>query len=149
MDTRDLIIAGVLCTKFCLSRPNCPPGVLSWDLGLSNIFGCCLVNSCGGGGLIRWILWHSGSPGKEHHAKLWEGVSNWHLWAASLIQHLLMIEFRVHFWLCIPVSSLHSQLIGKLLVGSFFPVGELSQNWSCSLLNKVGELCYLIKVGEV
>ena len=22
--------------------------MLSWDLGLSNIFGCCLVNSCGG-----------------------------------------------------------------------------------------------------
>ena len=29
-------------------RLNCLPGVLSWDLGLSNIFGCCLVNSCGG-----------------------------------------------------------------------------------------------------
>ena len=59
------------------------------------LFGCCLVNSCGG--LITWVLWHSGSPEKEHHAKLWQGVSNCHLWAASLIQHLLMIEFRVHF----------------------------------------------------
>ena len=29
-------------------RLNCLPGVLSWDLGLSNIFGCCLVNYCGG-----------------------------------------------------------------------------------------------------
>ena len=29
-------------------RLNCLLGVLSWDLGLSNIFGCCLVNSCGG-----------------------------------------------------------------------------------------------------
>ena len=29
-------------------RLNCLPGVLSWDLGLSNIFCCCLVNSCGG-----------------------------------------------------------------------------------------------------
>ena len=31
------------------------------------------------------------------------------------LQHLLHLEFRVHFWLCIPVSSLQSQLIGKLL----------------------------------
>ena len=30
--------------------PNCPPGVLSWDLGLSKFFGCCFVNYCGGGG---------------------------------------------------------------------------------------------------
>ena len=29
-------------------RLNCLPGVLSWDLGLLNIFGYCLVNSCGG-----------------------------------------------------------------------------------------------------
>ena len=28
---------------------NCQPGVLSWDLG-HYFFGCCLVNSCGGGG---------------------------------------------------------------------------------------------------
>ena len=28
--------------------PNCPPGVLPWDLGLFNVFGCCLVNYCGG-----------------------------------------------------------------------------------------------------
>ena len=27
---------------------NCQPGVLSWDLG-HYFFGCCLVNSCGGG----------------------------------------------------------------------------------------------------
>ena len=30
---------------------NCQPGVLSWDLG-HYFFGCCLVNS-GGGGLFR------------------------------------------------------------------------------------------------
>ena len=28
-------------------------------------------------GLIRWILWHSASPGKEHHARLVQGLSNW------------------------------------------------------------------------
>ena len=64
----------------------------SWSI---YFFGCCLVNSCWG--LITWVLWHSGSPEKEHHAKLRQGVSNFHFWAASLIQHLLMIEFRVHF----------------------------------------------------
>ena len=64
----------------------------SWSI---YFFGCCLVNYCGG--LIRWILWHSGSTRKGHHAMLWQGVSNWQFWAASLIQHLLMIEFRVHF----------------------------------------------------
>ena len=50
-------------------RLNCLPGVLSWDLGLSNIFGCCLVNSCGGlrkGEPVQnWV-----HLGKEHHARL-------------------------------------------------------------------------------
>ena len=59
---------------------NCQPGVLSWDLG-HYFFGCCLVNSCGG--LFRWILWLNGSPGKEHHARLVQGLSNWQVWAAS------------------------------------------------------------------
>ena len=36
-------------------------------------------------GLIRWILWHSGSPGKEHHARLVQGLSNWQIWATSPI----------------------------------------------------------------
>ena len=49
----------------------------SWSI---YFFGCCLVNSCGG--MIRWILWHSGSPGKEHHARLVQGLSNWQVWAA-------------------------------------------------------------------
>ena len=39
------------CIKQLTLGPNCPPGVLPWDLGLYNIFGCCLVNYCGG--LIR------------------------------------------------------------------------------------------------
>ena len=52
------------------------PAGLCWDLGLLYFFGCCLVNSCGG--LFRWIhLAHSGSPGKEHHARLVQGLSNW------------------------------------------------------------------------
>ena len=55
--------------------PNCPPGVLSWDLGQLNLFGCCLVNSCGG--LFRWTFWLNGSPGKEHHARLVQDLSNW------------------------------------------------------------------------
>ena len=59
---------------------NCQPGVLSWDLG-HYFFGCCLVNSCGG--LFRWILWLCDSPGKEHHARLVQGLSNWQVWAAS------------------------------------------------------------------
>ena len=50
----------------------------SWSI---YFFGCCLVNSCGG--LIRWILWHSSSPGKEHHVRLVKGLSNWQVWAAS------------------------------------------------------------------
>ena len=36
------------CTWLKL-RWNYLPAGLCWDLGLSNIFGCCLVNSCGGG----------------------------------------------------------------------------------------------------
>ena len=44
-------------------------------------------------------LAYSGSPGKEHHARLVQGLWNWQVLAASMIQHLLMIEFRVHFWL--------------------------------------------------
>ena len=39
------IVVNVFLVKL---RLNCLPGVLSWDLGLANIFGCCLVNSCGG-----------------------------------------------------------------------------------------------------
>ena len=51
-------------------RLNCLPGVLSWDLGLSNIFGCCLVNSCGGlrkGEPVQsWVhLGKSNMPGCE------------------------------------------------------------------------------------
>ena len=36
----------------------------------------------------------------------------------SICNLCLALEFRVHIWLCIPVSSLHSQLIGKLLGSS-------------------------------
>ena len=43
----------------------------------------------------------------------------------NLVLHL---EFRVHFGLGIPVSSLQYQLIGKLLGVGPFPVGELRQN---------------------
>ena len=45
-------------------RPNCLPGVLSWDL-VSNQkkIDCCLVNYCWG--LIRWIIWLSGSLGRS------------------------------------------------------------------------------------
>ena len=35
------------CTWLKLSWNYLPAG-WCWDLGLSNIFGCCLVNSCGG-----------------------------------------------------------------------------------------------------
>ena len=51
-------------------RLNCLPCVLSWDLGLSNIFGCCLVNYCGGlrkGETVQsWVhLGKSTMPGCE------------------------------------------------------------------------------------
>ena len=70
---------------------------LSWlwqDLGLTNIFDCCLVNSCGG-----WLgesLWHSGSPGKEHHARLVQGsVKLAGLSSKSTCNSLLHLEFMV------------------------------------------------------
>ena len=49
--------------------------MLSWDLGLSNIFGCCLVNSCGGqrkGEPVQsWVhLGKSTMPGCEKAVKL-------------------------------------------------------------------------------
>ena len=99
----------------------------SWSI---YFFGCCLVNSCGG--LIRWILWHSGSPGKEHHARLVQGLSNWQVWAASPLATVCCIwSSGCRFGSCIPVSSLQYQLIGKLLGSGTHPIGELSQNWSC------------------
>ena len=59
---------------------NCQPGVLSWDLGHSFFW---LLSCKFLWGLFRWILWLSGSPGKEHHARLVQGLSNWQVWAAS------------------------------------------------------------------
>ena len=99
-------------------RLNCLPGVLSWDLGLSNIFGCCLVNSCGGlrkGEPVQsWVhLGKSTMPGCEKGCQIGSSEQQVHL--QPFVLHL---EFRVHIWLCIPVSSLHSQLIGKLLGSS-------------------------------
>ena len=47
--------------------------VLCQDLG--QIFGLLCKLTCGG--LIRWTLWHCVSPGKEHHARLVQGLSNW------------------------------------------------------------------------
>ena len=53
----------------------------------------------------RWTCSELGSSGKEHHARLWEGLSNWHSLAASpFATFVLHLEFRVHIWLCIPVS---------------------------------------------
>ena len=120
----------VLCLLFNL-RPKLPSRCVvlgSWSI---YFFGCCLVNYCGG--LIRWILWLSGSPGKQHHATLVQGLSNWQVWAASPLATFCCIwSSGCRFGSCIPVSSLQYQLIGKLLGGSYFPVGELSQNWSFS-----------------
>ena len=73
-------ITCVLCLLFNL-RPKLPSRCVvlgSWSI---YFFGCCLVSYCRG--LIRWILWLSGSPGKEHHARLVQGLSNWQVWAAS------------------------------------------------------------------
>ena len=71
-------------------RLNCLPGVLSWDLGLSNIFGCCLVNSCGG--LIKgepvqsWVhLGKSTMPGCEKGCQIGSSEQQVHL------QHLCCI----------------------------------------------------------
>ena len=118
------------CTLFNL-RPKLPSRCVvlgSWSI---YFFGCCLVNYCGG--LIRWILWLSGSPGKEHHVRLVQGLSNWQVWAASPLATFCCIwSSGCSFGSCIPVSSLQYQLIGKLPGGSYFPIGELSQNWSFS-----------------
>ena len=40
-----------------------------------------------------------GSPEKEHHAKLVQGLSNWQSEQQVQLQHLLHLEFRVQFWL--------------------------------------------------
>ena len=106
--------------------PNCQPGVLSWDLG-HYFFGCCLVNSCGG--LFRWAHLALGST--------WEGapcqvgtrfVKLAGLSSKSTCNICCIWSSGWMFGLSIPVSSLQYQLIGKLLGGSCFPVGELSQN---------------------
>ena len=52
-------------------------------------------------------------PGCEKGCQI--GSSEQQVPFATFVLHL---EFRVHIWLCIPVSSLHSQLIGKLLGSS-------------------------------
>ena len=57
VDTSEVLFGSVLHIHCLTWGPNCLPGVFSWDLGLSNIFGCWLVNYCGE--LIRWILWHT------------------------------------------------------------------------------------------
>ena len=63
------------CTWLKL-RWNYLPTGLCWDLGLSNIFCCCLVNSCGGlrkGEPVQsWV--HSGKstmPGCEKGCQIW------------------------------------------------------------------------------
>ena len=71
-------------------RLNCLPGVLSWDLGLSNIFGCCLVNSCGGlrkGEPVQnWVhLGKSTMPGCEKDCQIGSSEQQVHL------QHLCCI----------------------------------------------------------
>ena len=76
---------------------NCQPGVLSWDLG-HYFFGCCLVNSCGGGCLGESFgsVIHLGRSTMPGWYKVWQIGS---LSSKSTCNNLLHLEFRVHFWL--------------------------------------------------
>ena len=74
----------VIIVIFVNLRLNCLPGVLSWDLGLSNIFGCCLVNSCGGlrkGEPVQsWVhLGKSTMPGCEKGCQIGSSEQQVHL----------------------------------------------------------------------
>ena len=61
----------------------------------------------------NWVhLGKSTMPGCE------KGCQIGTLAASPFATFVLHLKFRVHIWLCIPVSSLHSQLIGKLLGSS-------------------------------
>ena len=68
--------------------------------------------------LAQWFTWE-GAPCQvgTRSVKL-AGLSS-----KSTCNSLLHLEFRVHFWLVYSCVQ-----FGKLLGGSFFPVGELSQN---------------------
>ena len=71
------------CTWLKL-RWNYIPAVLCWDLGLSNIFGCCLVNSCGGlrkGEPVQtWVhLGKSTMPGCEKGCQIGNSEQQVHL----------------------------------------------------------------------
>ena len=74
--------------------------------------------------LAQWFTWE-GAPCQvgTRSVKL-TGLSS-----KSTCNNLLHLEFRVHFWLvysCVQLAV--PVLIGKLLGGSFIPIGELSQN---------------------
>ena len=65
-------------------RWNYLPAVLCWDLGLCNIFGCCLVNSCGGlrkGEPVQtWVhLGKSTMPGCEKGCQIGSSEQQVHL----------------------------------------------------------------------
>ena len=124
---------------------------------LNVTFACCFVNYWGG--LFRWTITNNqyepacgilslfdilrnseyGPPGKEHHARLIQGLWNWQVWAASpFTTSVAFGVIWVQFWLLYLVSSLQYQLIGKLL-----GCGSPPSRWAWSKL-----ICSVFKVGE-
>ena len=92
------------------------------------------------GGCLSVPFWLSGSLGKEHHAKLVQDfVKLAGLSSKSNCNICCIWSSGCSFGLCIPVSSLQYQLIGKLLGSGTHPAGEL---------NKI-DLIVVCKVGEL
>ena len=113
-------LQGLSCGQ--IASQVCCPGIL-----VITSLAAVLLNSCGG--LFRWAHLALGST--------WEGapcqvgtrsVKLAGLSSKSTCNICCIWSSGWMFGLSIPVSSLQYQLIGKLLGGSCFPVGELSQN---------------------
>ena len=72
-------------------------------------FGCCFVNYWVG--LFRWTYSEYGPFGKEHRARLVQGLWNWQVWVASpFATSVAYGVIWVQFWLLYLVSSLQYQL---------------------------------------
>ena len=83
-------LAGVNLWLNC--QQVCCPGIL-----VIHFFGCCFVNICGG--CLDESFGTCDSSGKEHHAQLVQGLSNWQSEQQVTCNNLLHLQFRVHFWL--------------------------------------------------
>ena len=83
-ETSEICVRGRRRCSWLKLRWNYLPAVLCWDLGLCNIFGCCLVNSCGGlrkGEPVQtWVhLGKSTMPGCEKGCQIGSSEQQVHL----------------------------------------------------------------------